>query len=326
MTFISFPSIVNFYTLRRTVKKHKIITKPIEYKCKIKLHGTNCGIIILPTGQVMAQSRTQIIGTGNDNVGFSKWVDTNSSHWSKLASGEQITVFGEWCGPNVQKGTAANKVGKYFFAVFAIQIGDKTVDNLTSLIVEPTTIEQYIAGIPDVYTLDWYTPGDITIDFLNMASSTSVVSHINNLVSLIEPCDPWVEKTFGVRGICEGLVYYPQVFAPTRWDFTNLAFKAKGEQHKVVNTQPACVDVPIISTPTEFAKLTCTLSRLEQAFIQGCLGKKEKNQIGNFIAWLINDIKKETQLELKTNNISWNSAKEDIKNIGRKWFMEKIGS
>jgi tRNA-binding EMAP/Myf-like protein len=96
----------------------------ITYRAKIKLHGTNAAVQITTEGRVAAQKRSQIITPKSDNAGFAAWVENNLEYFSALKTTENITIFGEWCGSNIQKGVAISQLNRKVFAVFAIQIGD----------------------------------------------------------------------------------------------------------------------------------------------------------------------------------------------------------
>ncbi|MCH7880863.1 MAG: hypothetical protein IIB69_04640, partial [Proteobacteria bacterium] len=74
-----------------------MFTLSLDFFGKIKLHGTNAGIVIKNSGDVFAQSRSSIIGTGNDNAGFAAWVESTTDVWTDIQVIPQITIFGEWC-------------------------------------------------------------------------------------------------------------------------------------------------------------------------------------------------------------------------------------
>lgn len=319
MAFVSFPSIENFHTARKRLKGLRNLT-PQTYKAKVKLHGTNGGIIINPNGQVMAQSRTHLIGTGNDNVGFAQWVEDNKSHWAKLKCDEQVTVYGEWCGPNIQKGTALNLLKEHIYVVFAVQVGIHAdeYDRDTLLYVEPDTIRKMIGSLPKLYVMDWFDNLEITIDFKDKPSLIQLAEDVNQLVSQIDKCDPWVKRVFGVEGIGEGLVFYPS--NQTRWDFTNYSFKVKGENHKIVLTQPMSVDVPRASSPDDFVNMVLTTARLEQALQEGAHGLFNKKYLGSYLAWLMADLKKETSNELRDSGLTLKDIKPIIHLKAREWF------
>src|SRR5512139_2438356 len=68
----------------------------VEYRAKVKLHGTNCAVQLTASGPV-AQSRNLILTPEADHKGFAQWVASRGAFWSTIARG--LVVFGEWCGP-----------------------------------------------------------------------------------------------------------------------------------------------------------------------------------------------------------------------------------
>src|SRR5262245_50656379 len=92
----------------------------IVYRAKIKLHGTNAAVQRTREG-VFPQSRSQLLSPGDDNKGFARWVEASRAYFEALPP--EVTVFGEWCGPGVEKGMAVSALDRKIFAVFAIQDG-----------------------------------------------------------------------------------------------------------------------------------------------------------------------------------------------------------
>ena len=102
--------------------------------------------------------------------------------------------------------------------------------------VDPEALSAMVQGLPDVFVLPWH--GDaLTFDWTSSAEALApTTTAINAAVEQVERCDPWALANFGVRGVGEGLVYYP-VSHEGREAFVNLVFKAKGEQHRVVRAR-----------------------------------------------------------------------------------------
>jgi len=65
----------------------------VEYRAKVKLHGTNCAIQRAGDG-VVAQSRTALALLDADHKGFAGWVHTHRAYFSSLE--RDLVVFGEW--------------------------------------------------------------------------------------------------------------------------------------------------------------------------------------------------------------------------------------
>jgi hypothetical protein len=134
----------------------------------------------------------------------------------KLADDALITLFGEWCGPAVQKGVALSKLKKPIFAIFAVRV------NTNLLVVEPEAIQKLLAlsskPLPaDLHVLPWHedyrmpeqSHREITLKFDDETSLEARAVIIQSMVVDVDREDPWVRRQFDVSGVGEGLVFYP---------------------------------------------------------------------------------------------------------------------
>lgn len=325
MEFASFPSIESFFNVVKLTKSYPHLAKDaISYRGKVKLHGTNAGVRVF-NGEVIAQSRTQFIDEKNDNAGFPKWVKSRESFFSSISHSEEIAIFGEWCGPGIMKGTAINQIDKKIFAIFAIIIGKPTVDveDNNVVIYEPDEIKSFIGkDLPDdIHILPWYGES-FDINFLK-DDLNSTVNILNEIVNKIEPEDPWVKSVFGISGTAEGIVYYPSVNGKCwRKLYSNFAFKAKGEKHKVVKTKEAVqIDPEVAASVDEFVNLFVTDARIEQGI--SVVGGADVKNTGTFLKWFNSDVKKESVSELEASGLTWDDVQTAIQNSARKAFIEK---
>jgi hypothetical protein len=85
--FIPFPKIPRLY-------KNIVITEKID--------GTNGQIIVCENGAVMAASKNRILSRENDNYGFGKWVESNSTILADMLGVGAHP--GEWWGKGIQRG------------------------------------------------------------------------------------------------------------------------------------------------------------------------------------------------------------------------------
>lgn len=325
---IAWPEIESFHNIRKYTQSHPEICESCTqtvYKGKIKLHGSNAAIQILRSGEVIPQSRTTVLTPESDNAGFAKWVKNSEDIWKKVAFTHQdIVVFGEWCGPGIQKGVAVSQIPNRAFAIFAIYLVSSD-----TMMVDPESIKALIGdSIPDTYVLPWATDS-IVVDWAASADELSpIVDKINGWVFEVEKCDPWVKEIFGVEGLGEGLVFYPRPVTSREYYvntskeyFSNLVFKAKGEKHKVVAAKaPAQIDPEVAANADAFAKLVLTEARLEQGV--GVVGLDMKNT-GKFLDWTIKDVMKETNDELAASNLTWPQVQKPISEMARKWFINR---
>ncbi len=326
---ISWPSIKGFANLRTFFNQEglllefeKLVKEPIEYRAKIKLHGTNAGIQIHEDGTVIAQSRESLLINGADNYGFAKFVEAKKEALQHL---KDYCIFGEWTGKGIQSGVSASEVNK-FFAVFAA-----TKISTGEVMVEPSELQSLIGKIPEIYILPWASfstkRADIsfTINWKEKSDSIQqeVVNKINMEVEAIEKCDPWILNTFSVKGTGEGLVFYPMNINNDFSTFENLVFKAKGEQHRVVKSSGAAtVNPEVAASIDEFVKLVLTEARL----VQGAATTSpayEKNKTGLFVNWVLADVLKETQAEMVASGLDWKQLQKPLSDYARKWYLSK---
>jgi hypothetical protein len=333
--FFAWPDITNFHNLRKAVKSLPEVygdDVKIEYKTKIKLHGTNAAIHICGDGTILAQSRTAIISPQNDNCGFARWVMSQEDKWQNIKSNTSmdIIVFGEWVGPGVQKGVAVNSIPNKIFAVFAVILKN---ENDVAFICDPEGISSMLCkhdkSMPEnVYILPWYEQDEqifkSTIDWkASVEELQPELDRINQTIEMVEKCDPWVKSTFGVEGVGEGLVFYPGRSGKID-NFVNLAFKAKGEKHQAVAAKVAVqADATVTNNAKEFANLVLTESRLEQG-TKAVGDSYESKFIGKFIEWIVKDVQKETKAELEASKLTWEQVGKVVSAQAKQWFLNKI--
>jgi len=337
MTFNKWASIGNFHNVRKTIDAYELHVGPVTYRGKIKLHGTNGGIIVSKNGDVFAQSRSSIIGTGNDNCGFSAWVEQNKDVWVNARDGmfKQITIYGEWVGKGIQKGVSITQVDGKHFAIFAIQLGDYDENGNAPMIIDPTVIKNWFADknvvLPDnVHILPWYGD-DITFDFNDVPSMEAAVEIMNSEVAIVEKCDPWVKEVFGIEGVGEGIVYNPINFVADdmidRWHLSTFMIKAKGEKHKVQKDRAAVIiDPEVVANINEFVDKFATVQRFEQGTAEINRGEMSYDfkLIGPFLGWVSKDIAKESNDELKVSGLEWRQVNKTVTSRAREWYLSKI--
>ncbi len=298
----------------------------VTYRAKVKLDGTNAGVQVFCDGKVATQSRTQVITPKNDNLGFANWVDRNLEYFSNLASSEHLTIFGEWCGQGIQKRTAISKIDRKVFVVFAMQFGG--VDGqVPRLEIDPKKICDYFPHHNDIFVLPFYD-NPITIDFGDQAQLKSQTEVLNQMVQEVENLDFWVKETFGIEGIGEGLVFYPEISDPVNGlSYSELFFKAKGEKHQVVKTKKRVqVSPEKVASIEEFVRLFVTEPRLEQGVTEACQGELDIKKMGVFLQWFANDVKKESVDELECAQLTWKDVNKAVSKAAREWYQKRIQS
>lgn len=293
----------------------------IRYRAKVKLHGSNCAVQVTADG-VYAQSRTALLTPEEDYKGFAAFVRAHEGYFRTLQPG--CVIFGEWCGPGVEKGMAISQAAGKVFAVFAIRVGDRVV-------YEPAAIRALLptAGAPEaLHVLPW-EGAELRIDFGSRPQLEQVAAAVNERVAAVEREDPWVKATFGLSGLGEGLVLYPievdgREPKADPESLTLLMWKAKGEKHRTAGTRTAAqVDAAVVASAGEFVNLMVTEARLQQGLGAVCGGTRDPKATGKFLAWVLADVQKESEAELAASGLSWAQVEKAVQARARTWFQNK---
>lgn len=314
----------NARKIRKSISKG--FTSPfyqMEYRSKVKLHGTNAAIQVSPDGKVVAQKRTSIIYPDQDNAGFATWVHQHKDSFASLAEEELIVIHGEWCGPKIQKGVACSAVKEKFFAVFMIQYGRSDIGE-ASYLYKPSLIKEILTNTP-CHVLPW--AHSIYLDFNSHSKLLVASQEIEKKVLEVEECDPWMKETFDIEGIGEGLVYYPYFTEEdiVKDPYLDFLFKAKGNKHQGKTTKTLVpVDIEKLSSIEEFVKTFVTPNRLEQGLCEACNGDADITYMGTFLSWMSLDIQKESKDELEVSNLTWKDVRKPLMIEARKWFQEQL--
>lgn len=321
---VRWASIENLYNIRKEISEYDSLRK-IKYRGKIKLHGSNFAVSIFPNGDIVTQSREQIITPEKDTYGFYKWVNDQKEYWSNLKTDTHMVVFGEFCGKGINKGCAIHELEKKVFCVFAIQYNRPQGSFLE---VNPITIFETLgSNNKDVFVIPFYGPV-LTLNYFDTEDLKKQVEVINDMVATVEKEDPYVKYQFGISGVGEGLVYFPltndydenkSVLIP-RLEFSNLGFKAKGEEHKVVKTKTAVqIDPEVANSISEFISLVCTENRLKQQADK--VGPFTPKSTGQFLKEFCKDVCKESIAELEASNMTWEQVSKQVSEYARKWWL-----
>jgi len=341
--FISFPKIGQF----RQVIKHVVdssryagvdengnaIFDPtkevptLTFEGTVKLHGTNAGVTINRDGDMWAQSRENIISTEKDNAGFAFFVEKNKETFKELFSNidmkdaDFITIFGEWCGGNIQKGVAINGLDK-MFVIFAVKLSyniDSFDDQRTNFYLKSEDFKGIKSTENLIFNIQDYKTFTIEIDFENPAM---VQNQMIDITTEIERECP-VGLAFGKSGVGEGVVWkhYTE-------DGSIIQFKVKGEKHagksKVKKRQ--IVDTEKLNTVNDFVDYAVTEGRLNQGIEKVFTMNGEDidiKKMGPFLKWIMSDIVAEEMDTLKDNNLEPKDVSKQVSNKARKWFLEK---
>ncbi|HEY0994173.1 MAG TPA: RNA ligase family protein [Kofleriaceae bacterium] len=334
-THVAWSSIELLHNVIRTLGHLNELGRPlpvVEYRAKVKLHGSNCAVQVTDHG-VAAQSRTSLLTPEADYKGFAAWVHRHQAYFETLT--RDIVVFGEWCGPGVEKGMAISAAKTKLFAVFAVQIAGR-------IAYEPDEVRALVpqAGAPaELHVLPWVGE-PIRIDYSSRPALDAVAAALNERVDEVEREDPWARRVLGISGVGEGLVFYPLRVdgAPPDADpvaLAQLMFKAKGEKHRTAGTRTAvAVDAAGVASVDEFIALMVTEARLAQGLAavgqgagQGAGDRpRDPKLTGKFLEWIVADVRKESVAELEASGLQFAQVEKAVRARARTWYLSDTSS
>lgn len=333
MDFKKFPSVENFHSTRKTVMRTDYVknNNTVKYRGKIKLHGTNASIHCNKSGTVIPQKRSGPISVTNDNFGFAFWVAKQEEAWSEFGKRMNgVTVYGEWAGPGIQKGVAVSQLDNPIFAIFSLMVEENGKEIMITCPKEIKRLMDLNPMFPvrDTYILPYMTD-EIEINFNYAPSMNKAIEYWNKLVNECEECDPWIKESFGVEGVGEGYVFYPNSDKNEvdREFFSNFMIKAKGQKHAVSKQMNPVQFDPVVATSVDnFVKNCVTENRMLQGWTElGCENLDNPiQQIGAFIGWVSKDTAKECIPELEAANLTWKQVSKAVGTEARVWFLNRI--
>lgn len=350
---IKFPSIEQFRTVVSNVNRHfnfvgmdengeaifdPSLPKPvITFKGTVKLHGTNAGVSFKygydqEGSEFWAQSRENIITTEKDNAGFAFFVESKKHAFRKFANQinslnlfdarhNTVSIYGEWCGGNIQKGVGICNLPKSFF-IFGVKVSPHTSSEEELKANPAFWIPSHYLSSPEdnIYNIEDFPTYSIDIDF-NMPQL--VQNQLSELTIAVEEECP-VAKAFGFSGIGEGIVWTAEFKGNVH------RFKCKGEKHagksKVTTLKP--VDDEKLNKIINVVNQVTPSWRLEQMLsetfdlING--GEIDIKQLGSYIKAVINDIIKEETLLLSENGLEPKDIGKYVSETSRQYFFQRL--
>lgn len=342
---IKFPSIEQFRTVVTNINRHynyvgldengdaiydHTLPKPVlTFKGTVKLHGTNAAVCYNKDGGFWAQSRENIITVEKDNAGFAFFAESNKDMFNKLFREIQeetnvsyehntVTIYGEWCGGNIQKGVGITNLPKSFF-IFGVKISPIVADEEELKNQPAYWVDYSYLKSPEnkIYNIDDYPTYSIDIDFNIPALIQNQLSELT--IAVEEECP--VAKAFGFSGIGEGIVWSTEVKGITH------RFKVKGEKHSSSKVKTlASVDVEKLEGIQKFVEYAITESRFNQA-LENTFPNDEPidvKKMGDLIRWVVNDVLKEEMDTMVANNIEPKDVNKYLSTKVREMFFKLV--
>ena len=307
----------------------------IHYGTKIKLHGTNAAVRVTLDNEVYAQSRSRDITPDSDNAGFANWVSITHDVWAfppqpkwlmDLGYRGDVIYYGEWAGKGIQKGDAVCQLEDKYFFVYAVY--DEQSD---TMIVDPDMIEQIIPDLDQIVVLPWDVCWTVPLDFNNAEACENFGKMLTHYAEEVGEQDPFIYGIFGIEGPGEGIVVTPmcnpgddpsKVGTVDAYWYNRMIFKVKAERHAVKQGQSGKKDIVVPEGVPEFVETFVTPARCEQGLSEvGGVALPEKT--GDFMKWLGQDVKKESELELSDMGLEWKDVSKHVGLAARTWWLKK---
>lgn len=299
----------------------------LEFQGTEKVHGSNAGVCWNTEDGLWAQSRKNIITPEKDNAGFATFVYKNSEIFESfmikikeqhnLSEANNISIYGEWAGGNIQKNSACDGLDKSLY-IFGVKISPFDLDDEGAYWVSED--EPYLnAPEANIFNINNFPKYSITVDFNEPLLSQNKMIE---MVSEVEKCSP-VGKFFGKENIGEGIVF------KCNYKDVNYRFKVKGDKHSVSKVKTLKkVDDEKLNKIIETVNKVVPAWRLEQMYaetfdtING--GKGEIKRTGDFLRAVIKDVMKEELDVIVAAGLEPKEINKKISVVARTWFMEQL--
>lgn len=313
---VQFRNIVKTVRLRHDFKGYDDNDNPIyqhdspypilKFRGTVKLHGTNGSIVKYADGTTHYQSRDNILSLDRDNAQFMMAMSgKNTDFLFNCHYDDYCAVYGEWCGGNIQKGVAINRLEK-MFVIFGIKIDSEWIDL-------PSDLHDNEQGIYNILQFPTY---EIEINFNQPELAQNKMIELTNEV---EQCCP-VGKYFGVEGVGEGIVF-------NCITDHSLRFKSKGEKHSVTKVKKLNpIDIEELNNIKDFVEMVVTENRLEQGicYLNEHHLPVETKSMGHFLKWVNGDVIKEENDTLVENQFDIKKVNKAISQKARLWFLDRL--
>jgi hypothetical protein len=278
----------------------------LRFEGTVKVHGTNAGIHI-NSGIPTFVSRSRKLTLQNDNAGFMSTVLPLLSDVSEI---DGISIFGEWCGGNIQKGVAISGGPKYF-VIFKVMVHGIEVDISRGMRLFKSS--PMIANIKDFDTFVLFgTLAELEDQMFAHALQVEECCPVGTILNPGSKCN-----------IGEGIV----------WQVGDYRFKTKGEKHKRVGTKEQ--RIPSLKLPPEIKDKAnqavaqwCNVDRLEQGkevLAEQGYDNTDVRNIGVYLRWVMEDILAEEtdvpEILALDELVTWNRLSKEITSIAKEYYL-----
>lgn len=307
--------------------REEVVLPTLDFIGTVKLHGVNTGITEeSPDKDFSFQSHRTEISLKNDCEGFVRFISGKDqaelrNYFKQIRTSlpedlqdHTITVYGEFCGGNIQSGVALKQLPK-MFVIFAAAVYNSDED---AIWLESDQLPKH----PDFYRISDFKTYKITINFNEDLAPT--VSELERLTLEVEQTCP-VSEQLGSIGKGEGIVWR---CISEGYQDRRFMFKTKGREFN-----PAKVDKTSVSIEPEklesidkFISYAVTPARLEQGLTvlkEMGLEFSTKN-IVTYLNWVYGDILKEEYDVMEASSLNSKDIMKPVTNVARVWFLNKL--
>lgn len=331
-----FNSIEQFRNVIRHVREnsayHGRPIPTITFEGTVKLHGTNAGVRVYED-RVQPQSREREISLESDNAGFAHFTLNKRDAFNSLIGlialindypedtlDGRFTIFGEWCGGNIQSKVGLNALDKHF-VIFNIydHVQEKYIEREWMYELGPGNEENFNKmGIFFIYQVE---PQIITIDF---NTPEQYIEELERLTLEVEERCPWAAFR-GAEGIGEGLVWTAMGnIAETRLWFKTKGVKHQGKDQSKVKT--LSVDPVKVAAIRELVAVLLPEWRLEQGatYLRENGYTLDQKATGQFLGWVMKDVVKEESDTIAANPYPMKELQGYLTSYARDWYFKYL--
>lgn len=307
--------------VRRYSNDHNKPFPTLEFEGTEKLHGSNGAVRRTPSGKIQPQSRERILDLQNDNAGFAAFVLREQGAFEQLFkhydSRHDVTLFGEWCGGNIQKNVALAQLPKHFVLFKALVDG--------KYVPLPRDLHDNDHGIWNIYQIPTWK---VTVDFVNPSPASDVISDMTLAVEEKSVWTQFVADRLGIvldNTISEGIVWS----AIDVDENLNLWFKTKGLLHKGTDKTKSPkikIDDRKMDSIKELIDEILPQWRLEQGITQ----IKEMGlpilpeSTGEYLKWTVKDALKEESETIAASGFMWKEIQGQFMQTARQYWLTEM--
>lgn len=314
-----------------------------------KPHMVQQTIQVVKESELIPQSRERVLSVGKeDNAGFAAWVAENRDYLDMIFGltfdNQEVTVYGEWCGGNIQKGVGLNQLPKMFVVFGYIDHSENWVDAESNergilrpfpyfvgkvppshLGIEGQVDEFEIEDNntkPEMYHIDLVRPVTIEIDFAN---PNAAVEKMEELTAQYEAECPWA-KMWGVSGVGEGLVWTPASIYNREPDSARMVFKTKGDKHgnpATKNKVKVAIEPEKMGDFNALIEEILPLWRLKQgiATMNERMLDLTKTNTGAYLKWVAEDVLKEEKDTIEASGFELKVVMAEVSRRTRQFYF-----